>query len=572
MNLEQIREYAARETKLEGEKPLRAIARDELKNDQRVNGRDREYNWLYFAGIIVIVLALAISALTTERQASWEDEIFVVSTGWSIARSQPPILSVLAQYPGTGSPIKFYGPVSFEAEASLIRLFGLSLSLWRMACVAGVAFSIWASMRLVNAAGGDKWARLITGLIIALSGSLAPFPGRWDAVTSGLFLTGLLFFLRGVEYDGSALLWRAAAGGIFIGVSLASSPRALTLVSAAVVASVLVMLCFRRVSKRFFLGSLCMFSVATLTQTVLLSPWGENSVSWYLYLKRATRADTINATPLVGQGNWNPDLHHHKTLVVLLSIFLLIFTYQVISQWVPRAYPTKLPLKLFLTFFAVSNLFLMLLLLANSLGQSPFWLPPALAAFTCWIDWSFSRDRKLGVVTITLIGVCVLLLVFQQVEQSASVILTWNRRSTADLKAFVDTTLPKGATVYGPIGGYFYPVELSGRQYLYTHEQTTPGLYSVSRNPIGERLDAEICSRPTYAIWPEPDGVYPLEVEPMPDALRDRLAEKVGEFHQPPLASWKGRVLGKIGEISGKSGFPDAVAYSLRSITPCLVK
>ncbi len=58
----------------------------------------------------------------------------------------------------------------------------------------------------------------------------------------------------------------------------------------------------------------------------------------------------------------------------------------------------------------------------------------------------------------------------------------------------------------------------------------------------------------------------------MPDALRDRLANKVGEFHQPPLASWKERVLGRIGEISGKYGFPDAVVYSLKSITPCLNK
>ena len=551
---------------------MRAIARDELKNDQRVNGRDCGPNWVYFAGMLVIVLALVVSALTTERQAAWEDEIFAVSTGWSVARSRPPIPSVLAQYPGTGSPIKFYGPISFEVVASLIRLFALSLSLWRMACVAGVAFSIWAAMRLVSVAGGDKWAELITGLIIALSGSLAPFPGRWDAVTSGLFLTGLLFFLRGVEHDGKALFWRAAVGGVFIGFSLASSPRALTLVSAAVVASVLVILCFRRVSKRFLLASLCMFSVAALAQTVLLLPWGENSVSWYLYLKRATRADTINATPLVGQGNWNPDLHHHKTLVVLLCIFVVIFTYQIIRQWVDQAYPAKLQLKLFLTFFAVSNLFLMLLLLANSLGQSPFWLPPVLAACTCWINWSFPRDKKLEAAAFALVGLCALLLAFQQVEQSAAVILTWNRRSASDLRAFVDATIPKGATVYGPIGRYFYPVELAGRQYLYTHEQTTPGLYSVGRNPIGDKLDAEICSRPTYAIWTKPDGVYPVEGEPMPDALRERLVSKVGEFHQPPLASWKEGVLGRIGEISGKYGFPDAVVYSLRSIAPCVEK
>lgn len=542
----------------------------EFKINQLVKGRMRGSSWLHRAGIFAIVLTLAISALTTERQAAWEDEIFAVSTGWSIARSQPPILSVLAQYPGTGSPIKFYGPVSFEAEAWLIRLFGLSLSLWRMACLAGVAFSIWAAMRLVNVAGGDKRAELITGLLIALSGSLAPFPGRWDAVTSGLFLAGLLFFLRGVELEGRALLWRASAGGVFIGFSLASSPRVLTLVLAAVVASLLVMLCFRHVSRRFLVGSLCMFSFAAVVQTALLLPWAENSVSWYLYLKKATRADAINATPLVGQGKWDPDLHHHKTVVVLVTIFVLILAYQLVRGKTIRAAPGKLPIRVFLTLFAVSNLFFMLMFLANSLGQSPFWFPPALAAFTSWTDWSFRRDRTLGVATLGLLGICVVLLVFQQVKQSAAVILTWNRRSTADLKSFIDATVPKGATMYGPIGGYFYPVEMSGRKYLYTHEQTTPGLYSVGRNAVGQKLDFEICSRPTYAIWPKHNDVYSLEEEPMPDALRERLANKVGEFRQPRLVSWKEQVLGNIGAIGGKYGFPDAVIYSLKSITPCL--
>ena len=65
----------------------------------------------------------------------------------------------------------------------LIRAFGLSATVWRLACLAGVILSIWASVALVKLAGGDKWARYITALIIALSGSVAPFPGRWDAVT-----------------------------------------------------------------------------------------------------------------------------------------------------------------------------------------------------------------------------------------------------------------------------------------------------------------------------------------------------------------------------------------------------
>src|SRR5260370_35637203 len=121
-----------------------------------------------------------------------------------------------------------------------------------MACVAGVAFGNRAAMRLVIVPGGDKWAELIPGLIIALSGSLAPFPGRWDAVTSGLFLTGLLFFLRGVEHDAKALFWRAAVGGVFIGFSLASSPRALSLVSAPVVPPVLFLMCCRQACDRLF--------------------------------------------------------------------------------------------------------------------------------------------------------------------------------------------------------------------------------------------------------------------------------------------------------------------------------
>ena len=112
----------------------------------------------YFAGVAAIVVILFANTVVTEREGAWEDEIFAVSTAWSIVHSKPPHLSVLAQYPGTGSPLRFYGPVSFEAEALLIRMFGLSATVWRLVCLAGVILSIWAALRLVHLAGGDKWA------------------------------------------------------------------------------------------------------------------------------------------------------------------------------------------------------------------------------------------------------------------------------------------------------------------------------------------------------------------------------------------------------------------------------
>ena len=526
----------------------------------------------YFAGIAAVVLVLLANTVVTVREGAWEDEIFAVSTAWSMVHSKPPDLSVLAQYPGTGSPLRFYGPVSFEAEALLIRSFGLSATVWRLACLAGVILSIWASLRLVNLAGGDNRAGLITASIIALSGSVAPFPGRWDAVTSGLFLTGLFFLLRGAERTGKALLGWTGAAGVCIGFALASSPRALTLVLAALIAVVLVSLCFRSIWKRVMLGTLGTFTLATLIQTLLLLPSGENSISWYFYLKRATRADPINATPLIGQGGWSLDWHHHKTLVILFVLLFLIFVYGAIAQLTSRVYPAKLWLKVFLTFFAIVNLALMLVLLANALGQAVFWLPPAVAAFTCWVNWEFPQDKKLGVVVISLMGICVALLLFQEAEQLASVVLTWNRRSTDELRKFVEVNVPNGATVYGPVGRYFYAVELSGHQYLYTNEHTTPGLYSETRIPVADTIDAQICSHPTYGIWSKPDPIHQPQEEPLPAVLQDRLNAKVGEFNQPPLSAWRERVLERFGEIGGKYGFPDAVIYSLKSMTPCQKK
>ena len=190
--------------------------------------------WLYVSGVCAVILVLACNLLTIGRQAPWEDEVFAVSTGLSLARSHPPILSVLAQYPGTGSPILFYGPVSFEAAALLIRVFGLSLVTWRLVCFAGVILSAFAGWRLVRLAGGGRWAQLITVLAISLASSVgSPLPGRWDAVTSGLFLCGLLLLLPGIEITGRVPFRESILAGTLIAFALASTPRAITLSLAA---------------------------------------------------------------------------------------------------------------------------------------------------------------------------------------------------------------------------------------------------------------------------------------------------------------------------------------------------
>ena len=388
------------------------LSQPSLKSEESTEISFARSKLLWVAGVCLILLVLAIHMLTIGRQAAWNDEVFVVSTGLSMARSQPPIPSPTAQYPGSDSPIKFYGPVSFAAAALQIRAFGLSVASWRLICFAGVILTVLVSIALVRLAGGGKWAQLITALVLALAGSITTRqPGRWDFVTAGLFLSGLLLFLRGVQMSGRALLWRVMVAGALVGLALGSTPRALTLCVAALVSALLAALFFGNARKNLLLGALGISIVAPLVQTLLLLPWGLNSLSWYAYVRQTTRQDALDVTPIVGQGAWDLDLAIHKSFVL---VFLLLFVAALTGAVAHlRSAPKdpKLPLKVLLTLFAVVNLSLMLLLIGRSLGQSVFWMPPAVIAMLSWFDWESLRARKLGSLAAGLVGVALLVLI-----------------------------------------------------------------------------------------------------------------------------------------------------------------
>jgi hypothetical protein len=525
---------------------------------------------LFVTGLCALVLLLLFDLMTISRQAPWQDEIFVTSTGLSLARSQPPIMSVMAQYPRTDSPILFYGPVSFEAAAQLIRWFGLSIAAWRLTCLGGVILTILLSAMLVKIAGGDRWAQLITALIVALAGSFgSTLPGRWDAVTSGLFLCALLLLLRDVQAVRKALHWRAALAGVFLGLALSSTPRTLTLMTAVAITTLLVALRFHRGRKSLLLGAAGMFVIAVSVQGLLLMPWGLNPLSWYAYVREATKEDGINATSVAGEGAYDFDLHYHKTFVLVFLLLLLIGALGVIAQTKSRSDEEKVPLKTFLTLFATVNLALMLLLLAQALGQSAYWLPPVVIAMMCWFDWDTFKAKSLGPLVAALVAACLFVLLFADIQRLTPVVLTWNRRSNADLTAFVRRTVKPNAVVYGPASGNFYPVEIAGAKYLWLSERARAGRYSEPHASISDKLEQEICAHPTYAMWPKPDAAHQPEQEPMPEVLRQHLLPKAGEFNQPPLSPWKEKLLDDMGPMLGKYGYPDAILYPLKSLDDC---
>ncbi len=132
----------------------------------------------------VVILLLAYWAVVG-RLTAWQDELFVVSGGLSMRPRRTAIESVMRLYPESDSPIKFYGPVSFEAEALLIRVFGLSLKAWRFVCFVGVIFNLSIAVSLVVLGGGDEWAQLITILTLGLWASL-PLCSRVESGTLSL--------------------------------------------------------------------------------------------------------------------------------------------------------------------------------------------------------------------------------------------------------------------------------------------------------------------------------------------------------------------------------------------------
>jgi hypothetical protein len=521
----------------------------------------------FLTGVFLVMLVLSLNMATTLRQAPWEDEVFTVSTSLSMSRSEPPNLSVLAQYPNTKSPIYFYGPVSFEVEKFLIRAFGLSPIPWRLVCSLGVLLTLASCVQLVKVAGGDKWGSLLVGLTVALSSSVfSPFPGRWDAFTVGLFLCGIAAFLSALNDSTKSSIIKLTATGLLMGISAASTPRTLTLALAFLVAACVTATLSKNCRKRLLLASFYSLSIALAIHNVFLLPWGQNSVSWYRAVRRATKADFINATPITGGGQWGLELPHHRVLVIAILLFAIAAALSAVGQRLRRD-PEYLPFKVFLTAFGAINLILMLIVVANALGQASFWVPPIVVAGGCWIGWDNLRNN-LKPAFIAIFTLCLLVMGLEEAEQAGSVMLTWDQRNTKALTAFVHLKVPPGSVVYGPIGDFFYAVELAGNQYLYAFEHTTPGLYSQPQKSvpdIGEKLDQMICSSRAYVIWPKTD----LEQQPfeqaMPEPLRDRLQQPIAEFHQPALPEWKQGLLSHMGNVGGKNGFPSVILYSTKS-------
>lgn len=517
-----------------------------------------------------MVIILALNVITVDRQLPWQDEVLVTSTAWSLAQSGEPSLSVLAQYPGSGSPVRFYGPVSYETAAALLRMFGLSLAPWRLVCLAGVGLTAAAGTLLVRVAGGDRASQLLTALFLTLIGMISRFlPGRWDYVTMGFFLLGMLPILQAIKEVKRPSLLGMVLGGTCIALALGSSPRSLTLLAAMLASAVVTAFVFHEHWKPLLVSTVTTSAGALVVHTAILWPWDLTPFTWYSFVRKTSQGDSGNVTPLLGGQTWQLDVVHHKVTLLLVVAFAVLAALGLRAILRSRQQEETHASRLFLGIFAIANLLQMLLLVLNAFSRPEFMLPPYVIAAMCWFHWDSLKVERSAALTTSFTGIALLVLLLQYGQLVTATFLSWNRRDPSRLAAFVGGTVPRGSVVYGPVGGYFYPVEQAGSKYLYTYEETTTGLISEPHASIGDKLDSEICTHNSFLIWPQADKLYFPQPFDMPQAVRDRILRPAGNLAEPHLSAVEQYILKRTGPAGNTYGYPDTVIYRLHSVRAC---
>ena len=488
---------------------LGQLSRNNTKNAARAK-------WLYRVGWCIPILLVVMHYLLVDRaQPTWQDEVFAISTGWSIVHEAPANLSVLGFYPNTISPERFYGPVSFQTEAALLRAFGFAPYPWRAACTLfGDTLIFFVALILLRTAGAGRWMQLIGTTIVTAAALNYCGLGRWDPVTTGCLMAGFALLLSTSESSRPAQLLRGAVAGILFAFAIGSTPRA-TLVLFSIGLGVIAAIFFDKAARSRLVpaSAVAVFSTVAM-QWILLAPLGMTPWSWFHFVQQASHGDKINSSPLLG-GSWNLGVSSHKAVVILIFLLLAIALIAVFAR-LRDGQSTLQAVKIALTVASLVNFAITMLTVSHALGTAIFWFP--LLAIMClsWIDWKALQIPWLKYSIAVLLCVELLIPIVVEAQRGTAAFQLMRSGKSRTLAALIHASVAPGSVVIGPVGGYFFQVEQDGSRYLYIEEQTTPGLSSNTDSPAYRRhiLDLAACSRPAFVLWPRtgPQATLPTEI------------------------------------------------------------
>ncbi|HET7104213.1 MAG TPA: hypothetical protein VFI20_09000 [Terracidiphilus sp.] len=466
---------------------------------------------LILTGLILAAFLIVNFIFVESRAPAWQDEVFVQSTARSMVSTGQQGLSVLAMYRDSIPPARFYGPVSFEAAAALQRAFGLREWPWRAVCyLLGLALIAVSSAIIIRLAGASSLQVMLGTCVTTVAGVYCTQPpGRWDPVTAGLAVSAIasvMFCMRG---SGWQLLPRAVLAGLLFGLAAGSTPRALPILASAGIA-IVVGAIIGSDNRAGILGAGLVTGVAAFaTDAIVLAPIGMTPWGWLAFVRRASARDRFNSSPLLG-GAWNLELSSHKIVIVLSLLMLAVGVASAFiharSEGNSHEYSN---VRIVITVLALVNCALSLTLLSRFLSYAVFWLPLlAIASFSQLPGGSWLVLKKLRPVICILLTLELALPTALQMRRLYEGGRLWATRDPKRMQSEMRKYIPAHSVVFGPVGGYFFPVEQNGSRYLYLKEETTPGLASgMDSSAYREQaVDYVACTRRTYLVWPCKEG------------------------------------------------------------------
>jgi hypothetical protein len=476
----------------------------------KVSARPALYTALFAAGTL-IVLILAYIPLVRAHQG-WEDEVFWFSTCLSMLRHQQPIPSVLDDFPGTHTPLRFYGPTLFWIGAWVLKTFGATMRSWRGFTFAGDLALLAAIAVLFRKIQGSWCAGAGAAFVFALSFNVSlwfSLPGRTDAWTLALIVLAIVLASSAAAHEAEirANMLRYLLFGVLVGLAATTTPRCWPLLFSMVILLPLLMR-GQKLRSLFLVCAGCLTAIALIFLPLHSTPWGHVS-----YVHHASSNDPVNAAPLMG-GSWG--FGHAITQIGYYGIVLVILALLYLRRWREQE-----PFARWLLLAGLLNLFGMVLLVSRALGTPTFWAFPLEIVAVMGLmlptrSWNIKAARVLGVV----------LLVYMALLRTARelpVFMHWGQRDPAAADAAIAAAVPAGSIVYGPVGGYFYPTLRAGSDYRYLIERTTPGLSSASGELDKPTPMRDACYRAAYLVWPAAPASEPLPQ--LPHADMERIAD-----------------------------------------------
>jgi hypothetical protein len=482
-------------------------------DDRFVNVSVRRGLWtgMFTVGTLA-VLILAYVPIVREHQG-WEDEVFWFSTCLSILRHQQPIPSVLDDFPGTHTPLRFYGPTLFWMGALVLKTFGATMRAWRSFTFAGDLAFLAAIAVLFRKVRGSWRAGAGAAFVFALSLNASfwfSLPGRTDAWTLALLVFAMVVASSATAHDAtthdvSPLRWLIF--GVFIGLAATTTPRCWPLLFSMVIMLPLLMK-RQKLRSLFLVGAGGLVTAGLILLPLRTTPWGHVS-----YVRHASSNDPVNVAPLMG-GSWG--FGHSITQIGYYGIVLVILGLLYLPRWRDQESFAR-----WLLLAGLLNLVGMALLVSRALSTPTFWAFPLEIVAVMGLmlpasSWNTKTARALGI----------LLLVYMAALRTARelpVFLHWGERNPRDAEVSIAAAVPKGSIVYGPVGKYFYPTLRAGSDYRYLVELTTPGLSSIAGKLDTPTPMTEACHRPSYLVWPAGQASEPLPR--LPHAAMERIAD-----------------------------------------------